>query len=276
MRKRISFGGLASVTLLALLTLLTITPGTSFAAPAQEAWEENPADAAAQGDKWGFNTGLGASLRTSEYKGIDSLGSPLPLIGYEGKWLYLRGLDGGVHVYRDHYQEFNIQLSYLPQNFYASWSDNSRMKRLDDRYSTLMAGLNYTLRTLYGQASATVSTDILGVNNGIKADVAYAYPMRFENVMFSPAVGVQWTDTNYNDYYYSISSSESRASGFKEYSPESTFSPYAGLTMRVILTEDWSAVANAKALFLGNEITDSPMVERTTTYSFSAGLLYAF
>ena len=94
--------------------------------------------------------------------------------------------------------------------------------------------------------------------------------------MIAPAVGVQWTDTNYNDYYYSISSSESRASGFKEYSPESAFSPYAGLTMRVILTEDWSAVANAKALFLGNEITDSPMVERTTTYSFSAGLLYAF
>ena len=50
MRKRISFGGLASVTLLALLTLLTITPGTSFAAPAQEAWEENPADAAATRD----------------------------------------------------------------------------------------------------------------------------------------------------------------------------------------------------------------------------------
>ena len=271
MKKRFITGGLV---LLALLTLLTLTAGSSFAA--QEAWEENPADAAAQGDKWGFNAGVGATLRTSEYRGIDSLGSPLPLFGYEGKWLYLRGLEGGVHVYRDRYQEINVQLSYLPQNFYASWSDNDRMKRLDDRYSTLMAGLNYTLRMPYGQASATVSTDILGVNNGIKADVSYAYPVRFENVMISPAVGVQWTDTNYNDYYYSISSSESRASGFKEYNPESAFSPYAGLTMRMILTDDWSVVANAKALFLGNEITDSPMVERSTTYSFSAGLLYAF
>lgn len=261
---------------LILLTLLIFTLCAPVAIMAQEAWEEHPADAATQADKWGFNAGAGATLRTSEYKGINSLGSPLPLIGYEGKWLYLRGLSGGVHVYRDRYQEFNVQVSYLPQNFYASWSDNDRMKRLDDRYSSLMAGLNYTLRTLYGQASATVSTDVLGVNNGVMADVSYAYPVRFENVMITPAVGVQWTDSNYNDYYYSISSSESRSSGFKEYSPESAFSPYAGLTMRVILTEDWSAVANAKALFLGNEITDSPMVERTTTYSFSAGLLYAF
>ena len=199
MRKRISFGGLASVTLLALLTLLTITPGTSFAAPAQETWEENPADAAAQGDKWGFNAGLGASLRTSEYKGIDSLGSPLPLIGYEGKWLYLRGLDGGVHVYRDHYQEFNIQLSYLPQNFYASWSDNSRMKRLDDRYSTLMAGLNYTLRTPYGQASATVSTDTLGVNNGIKADPD---PLKRSCAIFNTTSGFLTTFGGASQEYY--------------------------------------------------------------------------
>ncbi|MDD4700966.1 MAG: MipA/OmpV family protein [Desulfovibrio sp.] len=261
---------------LILLALLTFALGAPVPARAQEAWEENPADAAAQGDKWGFNVGAGASLRTSEYKGIDSLGSPLPLLGYESKWLYLRGLSGGVHVYRDRYQEFNVQLSYLPQNFYADWSDDSRMKRLDDRYSSLMAGLNYTLRTQYGHASATLSTDILGVNNGIMADVSYAYPLRFENVMFMPAVGVQWTDSNYNDYYYSISTSESRASGLKEYSPENAFSPYAGLTMRVIINEDWSAIANARALFLGNEITDSPMVERSTTYSFSAGLLYAF
>ena len=243
---------------LILLALLTFALNAPVAALAQETWEDNSADATAQGDKWGFNAGAGASLRTSEYKGVDSLGTPLPLLGYEGKWLYLRGLSGGAHIYRDRYQEFNVQLSYLPQNFYASWSNNDR------------------LRTQYGHASATLSTDVLGVNNGLMADVSYAYPLRFENVMITPAVGVQWTDSNYNDYYYSISSSESRASGLKEYSPENAFSPYAGLTMRVILTEDWSAIGNAKAMFLGNEITDSPMVERSTTYSFSAGLLYAF
>ncbi len=248
------------------------------AAQAQELWEDDP-DAPAvttQQDRWGFNAGIGASLRTSEYKGINSLGSPLPLLGYEGNWLYLRGLSGGVHVFKNRYHEFNVQLSYLPQHFYASSSDNERMKRLDDRYSSLMAGLNYTLRSRYGLASATLSTDVLGVNNGVMADVAYAYPLRFENIVIMPSVGAQWTDSNYNDYYYSVSSSESRKSGLKEYSPESAFSPYAGLTLRVALTDSWSVLVNGKALFLGSEATDSPMVERSTTYSFNAGFLYAF
>ena len=86
---------------------------------AQELWEDDPDAPAstAQQDKWGFNAGIGASLRTSEYKGINSLGSPLPLLGYEGNWLYLRGLSGGVHVFKNRYHEFNVQLSYLPQHF---------------------------------------------------------------------------------------------------------------------------------------------------------------
>ncbi len=248
------------------------------AAQAQELWDDDTetSAAASQQGRWGFNTGIGASLRTSEYKGIDSLGSPLPLLGYEGNLLYLRGLSGGVHVFKNRYHEFNVQLSYLPQHFYASWSDNDRMKRLDDRYSSLMAGLNYTLRSRYGLASATLSTDVLGVNNGVTADVSYSYPLRFENIIVMPSVGMQWTDSNYNDYYYSVSSSESRKSGLKEYSPESAFSPYAGLTVRMALTDSWSVLVNGKALFLGSEVTDSPMVERSTTYSFNAGLLYAF
>ena len=74
-----------------------------------------------------------------------------------------------------------------------------------------------------------------------------------------PTAGVQWTDVNYNDYYYGVSKSEARASGLSHYSPESALSPYAELTLRVGLTESWSAFVSGKSQFLGQEITDSPM-----------------
>ena len=45
---------------LILQTLLTFALCAPMAAMAQEAWEEHPADAAAQADKWGFNAGAGA------------------------------------------------------------------------------------------------------------------------------------------------------------------------------------------------------------------------
>ena len=226
--------------------------------------------------RWGITVGAGASVSTSEYKGINNIGSALPLLGYEGRWGYLRGQSAGVHLFKNENHEVNVQISYLNQSFYASWSDNAQMKELDDRYSSLMAGVNYRLSTQFGIAQLTLSTDILGVNNGIVADASYAFPLTLGIFTFTPAAGVQWTDQNYNQYYYRIGKSESRASGLSEYDPESAFSPYASLTTRIALTENWTALISGKALFLGSEISDSPMVENSTKFSISAGFMYSF
>ena len=233
-------------------------------------------DGRSDSNRWGFNLGIGGTFSTSEYRGVERLGTALPILGYEGQWLYLRGLSGGVHLFKNEYHEVNVQLSYLPQHFYASWSDNSGMKKLDDRYASAMAGINYRLRTELGVLAATLSTDALGVNKGVMADASYSYPIRFANMSLIPTAGVQWTDVNYNDYYYGVSKSEARASGLSHYSPESALSPYAELTLRVGLTESWSAFVSGKSQFLGQEITDSPMVERNNKYSLSGGFLYAF
>ena len=133
-------------------------------------------------NRWGFNLGLGGTFSTSEYRGVERLGTALPILGYEGDMLYLRGLSGGVHLFKNENNELNVQLSYLPQHFYASWSDSNAMRKLDDRYSTAMAGLNYLLRTELGILAATLSTDVLGVNNGVTADASYSYPIRFANM----------------------------------------------------------------------------------------------
>ena len=225
---------------------------------------------------WGFNLGLGGTFATSEYKGINQLGTALPILGYEGDRLYLRGLSGGVHLFKDEHNEINAQISYLPQKFYASWSDSTAMKKLDNRYSTALGGLNYRLRTEYGLLSATLSTDVLGVSNSVIGDASYSYPIRFGDVSITPTIGAQWTDINHNDYYYGVSRDESRASGLKHYSPEGAVSPYTELSLRMGLTESWSAFVSGKATFLGQQITDSPMVEHGNKYSVSTGLLYAF
>ena len=227
-------------------------------------------------NRWGFNLGIGATVTTSEYRGVERLGTALPLLGYEGDWLYLRGLSGGVHLFKNENHEINVQLSYLPQNFYASWSESSAMRKLDDRYSSAMAGINYRLRTDLGVLAATLSTDALGVNNGVTANASYSYPIRFASMSLTPTLGVQWTDVNYNDYYYGVSKSEAQASGLSHYSPQAALAPYGELTLRVGLSDSWSAFVSGKALFLGEEVSNSPMVEHSSKYSLSGGFLYAF
>ena len=227
-------------------------------------------------NRWGFNPGIGATVTTCEYRGVERLGTALPLLGYEGDWLYLRGLSGGVHLFKNEHHEINVQLSYLPQNFYASWSESSAMRKLDDRYSSAMAGINYRLRTDLGVLAATLSTDALGVNKGVTADASYSYPIRFASMSLIPTLGVQWTDVNYNDYYYGVSKSEAQACGLSHYSPQAALAPYGELTLRVGLSDSWSAFVSGKALFLGEEVSNSPMVEHSSKYSLSGGFLYAF
>lgn len=226
--------------------------------------------------RWGVDFGLGGSVTTSEYKDVYTAGATLPLLGYEGDHFYLRGISGGLHLFKNDMHEINVQLSYLPQRYLASWSSDHAMKQLDDRYSSMLAGLNYRLLSPYGIFQATVSADVLGYSNGFIAHASYSYPIPLGRVMLIPSVGLKWTSYEYNDYYYGIDSDESRASGLSEYKPGSALSPSAGLTARIGLSENWSIFANGNLEFLNQEIYDSPMVENATKLSVGAGLLYRF
>lgn len=228
------------------------------------------------GERWGFDLGLGGSVTTSEYKDVYAAGSTLPLLGYEGDRFYLRGVSGGLHLFKNDMHEINVQLSYLPQRYLASWSDDDAMKQLDDRYSSMLAGLNYRLLSPCGILQATVSAEILGYSNGLIARASYSYPLTLGRVTFLPSAGLTWTSRDYNKYYYGIKSGESRASGLSEYKPGSALSPDAGLAVRASLSENWSLFANGNLEFLNQEIYDSPMVENAVKLSLGAGVLYRF
>ena len=224
----------------------------------------------------GFKAGLGGSITTNEYKDMSGDVIALPLLGYEGEYLYLRGVAGGIHFFRNEWLELNAQLSYMPQHFYADQSDDWAMRRLNDRYSSLFGGFNGRILSEYGILSATISTDLLGYSNGILVDASYSYPLDLGRVKLAPTVGMQWTDANYNRYYYGIDHGEASRSHLKYYEPDSACSPYAQLSASMGITENWSAFGSVRAMFLSPAITDSPMVGTGEKYSFSLGALYSF
>ena len=116
------------------LFLFVLTPGLVLAeSPARNDGSVDPAARASVSSYLaGFNAGIGGSWTSNEYKGMSSDGTFLPLIGYEGEHFYLRGVSGGLHLFKNSWFEFNVQLSYLSQHFYAGNSDSWAMRRLDD------------------------------------------------------------------------------------------------------------------------------------------------
>lgn len=220
--------------------------------------------------------GAGVAGATSEYKGVDDTVRPFPLINIESRYFYLRNMTAGFNVFKDDMHEFSVTLGWLPQEYKAKNSDNWSMRQLDNRHSTALAGLAYSLTTEYGIAAASIQGDILGKSDGFIGDVSYAYPVEAGALTVVPSAGVLWTSEDHNDYYYGVSGKESRESGLSKYSADGGFSPYLGLDASFALTEQWELFVNGKATFLSEEIKDSPMVNEDVKYTFGAGIGYSF
>ena len=150
------------------------------------------------------------------------------------------------------------------------------MKRLDYLYSTLSVDAYYTLRTDWGNAGVKASQDILGNSEGFVLDLWYKYPVTFGQLTVVPGVGMQWDSERQADYYYGVSSSESRKSGLEEYDAKDAVSPYLSLDANFALTENWSLTAGGKMTFLSDEIQDSPMVDDSKQFDASFGVVYSF
>ena len=231
---------------------------------------------AAAGENGQWSLGAAAAIGTSEYKGMDVQVLPFPLIKYEGERFFLRGLTGGLHLYKDDMQELSLQLSYLPQSFDASKSDHYSMRQLDDRYSTAMGGAGYRIKTPVGTGRANISGDLLGNNQGFLGDLAYLYNFDLAPVQITPGAGVMWASSSYNDYYYGVSGKESRKSGLHEYEAEDGWSPYVELSADCSLDENWHLFLNSRVTFLNGEVTDSPMVNEKSTTNMTTGVRYDF
>lgn len=104
------------------------------------------------------------------------------------------------------------------------------MRHLDDRKSTMMAGLSYAHFTQYGYLRTTLAGDTLDNSNGIVWDMAWLYRYTNGGLTVTPGIGVQWNSENQNEYYYGVSRKESARSGLRGYNPNDSWSPYLELS----------------------------------------------
>lgn len=224
-----------------------------------------------------LSVGGGVFASTSPYKRYDGGIKPYPLINFNSEYFYIRGFTGGFKVINAGMHEVSLIASYLPWEFDPDDTTDSRMRRLDKRHSTVMAGGAYRLTTPYGVFGVSLQADVLGNSNGLLGDVSYSYPFNImPKVNLSPAVGLRWDSENQVDYYFGVDHGESRHSGVREYSPHDAVSPYAKLGANVNIYKNFSVYAEGQVLMLSDEIQDSPMVDDSAIWSGGAGLRLDF
>ena len=130
--------------------------------------------------------------------------------------------------------------------------------------------------TEYGFLRTTLAGDTLDNSNGIVWDLAWLYRYTNGGLTLTPGIGVEWNSENQNDYYYGVSRKESARSGMRGYNPDDSWNPYLELSANYNFLGDWSVYGVARYTRLSDEITDSPMVDKSWTGLISTGITYKF
>ncbi|CAK9884182.1 MAG: MltA-interacting protein [Candidatus Erwinia impunctatus] len=121
-----------------------------------------------------------------------------------------------------------------------------------------------------------MSGDTLDNNDGLLGDMTYLYPIVAGDWRITPGAGVTWASRNYNQYYYGISAHESGRSGFAQYQPGSSWTPYLELTVNYRFNSNWRGFFSARGMALSSEVKDSPMVSDNYSGLLMTGVSYVF
>lgn len=223
-----------------------------------------------------YALGAGIHMNASEYKGVDIEVVPAPIMNAETEYFYLHGLEAGGYLLKSPKHAIMLGVSYMPLEFDAGDSDDHQMKQLDDRDASAFLNLSYRYTGELASFGAKISGDILGESNGILVDVNAAKRFQIQRLGITPIIGVTWSSSNFNDYYYGISAAESARSGLEEYEADSSVTPYARMVFDYSFNDHLSIWLEGSVRHLGSEVKDSPMVEDSVRLGFGGGVNWSF
>lgn len=224
-----------------------------------------------------WSVGAAALVTPDPYIGYKSKVWPVPMLGYEGDSFYFRGLSAGYYLWNDATDKLSLTAFYSPLHFRAKDSDDARLKKLDNRNATLMAGVSWQHDMAdFGALRMILAGDTLDNSNGITWDNGWLYRYTLSRWLITPALGIQWNSANHNNYYYGVSSDESRRSGLSTWDAGSSWNPYVELTVNYAITDNLSVYGMGRYVRPGKAIKDSPMVDSSWTGALLTGVTYKF
>nr|WP_075182101.1 MipA/OmpV family protein [Pantoea sp. 1.19] len=221
---------------------------------------------------------VGASVIYSEspYRGGQDRYLPVPVINYEGEDFWFRSLQGGYYLWKTPQDKLSLTILGSPQEYRPKDNDFGDMKSLDKRRMTLMGGVNYRHEAEWGTVRTTLVGDVLNNSNGIIWDLTYLYRIQMGNLGLTPGIGALWNSGNQNRYYYGVSSHESARTGIDSYRPDDSWTPYVELTADYQFSSQWRGFVSGRYNRLGDEIKDSPMVDKSAQMLLWTGVSYSF
>jgi outer membrane scaffolding protein for murein synthesis (MipA/OmpV family) len=197
----------------------------------------------------------------------------IPLYLYEGKYLFARGVSGGVHLFRNDSVELNLYTRYRFQKLDPD--SNEFYAGLEKREQTLDAGVEFAISKSWGEIKFDWVTDTLNRHKGQEARFSYRYNFERGPWTFSPFIAWTWQDDNLTNYYFGISEAEANPERPAYLPGESQWVSF-GLNSAWHISDRIVLFGNIGFGGVGSEVVESPLVEEDGFSSAFLGGTFLF
>lgn len=223
-----------------------------------------------------FIVGGGAVSFKSPYKAFKDTSSAYLLAEYEGENFSVGSEGINYRLLGDDEGPFSLYATLDSVGMGFDSGDSTFFSGMTERDSSFDLGLSADYSLGDAVISASVLHDISGAHKSFTADLSYSHLLPLgETAMFIPTVGVSYLSKDFTDYYFGVRASEATASR-AAYKADATASTYIGYSVDMPLNDSWSVNHSASYIWLGDEITDSSLVDRDTSWFASLGVAYRF
>ena len=226
---------------------------------------------APQETQWGL--GLAGSVRQRPYRDDDVDKRVLPLPFVDSTWFRVAGTGIDLKLPSAGALTFALRATYQFAGYDSG--DAPILAGLADRKSSAWLGAAVAWHDPMADISLEGLADASGHSNGQQWRLTVERAFQMGALELRPRVSATWLDSKYVDYYFGVRADEAIA-GRPQYDGSSTFEEQLGLRTSYRLDRHQSMFVDLSATHLGDSITNSPLVDRSTLGTVALGYLYRF
>ena len=249
-----------------LITLLGVFAGTSTAIADMPASKD--------AEQWKFGLGIGVETQLTPYLGISSQSKIMPGIMIDAGNFSMRGPNLAYRFFDNN--DYTVSALARVREEYLDSDDSRELEGVLDRDETIEMGLGLMHSAPLGNFTLTYYQDIEGIHDGYEVSLGWAKPIKMSNNWkLTPYTKINLRSDDLNNYYFGVSSIEANVDRL-EYTAGSSTDFQVGISSQYKISPKHMFIFDAGFNSRGTEISDSPIVDKSSSGLIKAIYIYRF
>ncbi|HHB92344.1 MAG TPA: MipA/OmpV family protein [Thioploca sp.] len=212
-------------------------------------------------------------LRNEPYKEVDNKILPLPYLVMRRGNFFINGLKIGYRMAEGTSGSFDLVITPCLKGFDAD--DSAILNGMGNRYFSIESGIAMVWKQGIFDFNLSVLSDIANKGSEVIASISHTYILTDKKLILTPDIGLKLQSENLINYYYGVNTAQARP-GRPAYTGESTMNYTASLDLIYSLNKRSNLFMAVEYESLGDDVYDSPLVDKEEVISILLGYGWQF